>query len=124
MHELSIALSIVEMACGEAESRGGVKIDAVHLQLGQLSGVVKEALLFSYDLACEGTRLEGSRLVIEEIAPVAYCPACRTQRALDSTGRLCCSVCGGLTPEILKGKELEVVALEISDEHATASGRG
>ena len=123
MHELSIALSIVEMAAGEAESRGGVRVNAVYLKLGQLSGVVKEALLFSYDLACVGTRLEGSRLVIEEITPVAYCPACRMERALDSIQRFCCPVCGGLTPEILQGKELEVVALEISDEHATASGR-
>ena len=123
MHELSIALSIVEMANGEAESRGGVRVSAVHLKLGKLSGVVKEALLFSYDLACEGTRLEGSRLVIEEVAPVVYCEACGMERALDSIQHLCCSVCGGLTPEILQGKELEVVALEVSDEHATASGR-
>jgi Zn finger protein HypA/HybF involved in hydrogenase expression len=31
-----------------------------------LSGVAKEALLFSYGLACEGTAAEGSSLVIEE----------------------------------------------------------
>ena len=123
MHELSIALSIVEMAAGEAEGRGGARVTAVHLKLGRLSGVVKESLLFSYDLACEGTPLEGSRLVIEEIAPVAYCPACEAERVLDSVQRFCCPVCGGLTPQILQGKELEVVALEISDEHATAFGR-
>ena len=123
MHELSVALSIVEMASREAESRGGVRVNAVHLKLGQLSGVVKESLLFSYDLACEGTPLEGSHLVIEEIAPVAYCPACETERALDSVQRFCCSVCGALTPELVQGKELEVVALEITDEYAAAFGR-
>ena len=51
MHELSIALSIVELAHEEAERRGGVRINAVHLKLGSLSGVVKEALLFSYDVS-------------------------------------------------------------------------
>jgi hydrogenase nickel incorporation protein HypA/HybF len=112
MHELSIAVSIVEMADEEARRRG-VQIEAVHLKLGALSGVVKEALLFSYDLACEGTALEGSRLVVEEVQTVVYCPACETERRLDSIQRFCCSVCDTPTPEVMQGRELEVVALEI-----------
>ena len=76
MHELSIAMSIVDMAQEEAERRN-VQIDAVHLELGPLSGVVKEALLFSYEVACSGTLLEGSRLVIKEIPIEVYCPAAR-----------------------------------------------
>ena len=50
MHELSIAMSIVEMAEEESERRGGGHIQAVHLRLGLLSGVVKEALLSSYEM--------------------------------------------------------------------------
>src|ERR1700722_12687067 len=66
MHELSIAMSIVDMAQEEAERRN-VQVDAVHLELGALAGVVKEALLFSYTVACDGTLLEGSRLVVKDI---------------------------------------------------------
>jgi hydrogenase nickel incorporation protein HypA/HybF len=66
MHELSIALSIVDMAAEEAEHRGATQVDAVHLRLGRMSGVVAKALLASYDLACESTMLAGSRLLIEE----------------------------------------------------------
>jgi hydrogenase nickel incorporation protein HypA/HybF len=44
MHELSIAMSIVEMAEEEAHLRN-VRVSAVHLKLGMLSGVVKDALL-------------------------------------------------------------------------------
>ena len=65
MHELSIALSIVEGAREEAERHGGGRVAAVHLKLGPLAGVAREALEFSYDLACEGSELEGSRLVVE-----------------------------------------------------------
>ena len=43
MHELSIAMSIVEMAEEEAEQRGA-QVNAVHLKLGALAGVVKGAL--------------------------------------------------------------------------------
>ena len=56
MHELSIAMSIVDMAQEEAERRNAT-VDAVHLELGLLSGVVADALLFSYEIACAGTRL-------------------------------------------------------------------
>ncbi len=66
MHELSIALSIVEGVEEELERQGGGRVCTVHLKLGPLSGVVKDALLFSYDLACEGTKLEGSRLIVVE----------------------------------------------------------
>ena len=113
MHELSIALSMIEMATEEAARRGGVQVNAVHLKLGQLSGVVKEALLFSYDVACEGTPLEGSRLVIEEIPVVVYCPTCRTETTLASLQQFCCGACETPTSEVVRGKELEVVALEI-----------
>ena len=50
MHELSIAMSIVEMAQEEAQQRG-VRVNAVHLKLGAMSGVVKQALLSSYEMA-------------------------------------------------------------------------
>jgi len=66
MHELSIALNIVEIANEELTRHGGERIRAVHILLGPLAGVAKEALLFSFGLACEGTAAEGSHLVIEE----------------------------------------------------------
>ena len=66
MHELSIALSIIEGVTEELQERGAPKLHAVHLQLGNRSGVVRESLLFAYDVACEGTPLAGSRLVIAE----------------------------------------------------------
>jgi hydrogenase nickel incorporation protein HypA/HybF len=113
MHELSIAMSIVEMAQEEAEQRGGVQVSAVHLKLGALSGVVKEALLSAYDIACDDTPLQGSRLVIEEIPVVVFCPSCQARRPLSSVQLFCCAQCGTPSSEVVQGKELEVVALEI-----------
>ena len=113
MHELSIAISIVEVAQEEAEKRGE-KVSAVHLRLGALSGVVKEALLSSYEMACFNTPLEGSQLIIEDVAVIVFCPKCQTQRPLNSVQWFCCSECGTPTPEVVQGKELEVFALEMA----------
>ena len=108
-------MSIIEGASREAMSQGGAQVNAVHLKLGPLSGVVKEALLFSYSLACEGTPLEGSQLLIEELPVVVYCPECEAEKKLDSIQRFCCPTCGALTPDVVSGKELELVAIEITD---------
>jgi hydrogenase nickel incorporation protein HypA/HybF len=115
MHELSIAMSIVEMAQEEAQQRGGVRIEAVHLQLGALSGVVKEALLSSYEMACDDTPLKGSRLVVEEVPVVVFCPTCLARRPVSSVQLFCCAGCGTPSSEIVQGKEIEVVALEIQE---------
>lgn len=106
-------MSMIEMATEEATNRGGVRVNAIHLKLGPLSGVVKEALLFSYDVACHGTLLEGSSLVIEEVPVVVFCSSCQTESTLDSLQQFTCGNCQAPTSQVLHGKELEVVALEI-----------
>jgi hydrogenase nickel incorporation protein HypA/HybF len=113
MHELSIALSILDFAAEEAERQGRRRVVAIHLRLGPLSGVVKDALQSAYDLARETSDLGESELVIEEVPLVAYCPACCTERTLVSAQELCCPACGTPTPEVVRGRELEVFALEI-----------
>src|SRR3982074_2556275 len=114
MHELSIAMSILDMAQEEADLRRGVQVDAIHLKLGPLSGVVKEALLSAYDLAREATPLESCRLLIEEIPIVVYCRNCNAQRHVQSIQLFNCCECSAPVSEIIQGKELQVFALEIS----------
>ena len=114
MHELSIAISLVEIAEEEAKRRG-VRVTAVYLRLGALSGVVKEALLSSFEMACADTPLQGARLVVEEVPVVVYCPDCAEERMLDSVQLFCCASCGRPTGDVRQGKELEVVALEIEE---------
>ena len=120
MHELSIALGIVEGVEEELERHPGARVSAVHLRLGPLSGVVKEALLFSYDLACEGTRLEGSTLAVEETPILLYCHICGEARPATSLQDLSCAVCDTPSAEIRSGSELEVFALELIDEQQPA----
>src|SRR5215471_20254010 len=113
MHELSIAMSIVDAASAEAARRGASRVNAIHLKLGPLSGVVKDALLFSYGVACEGTALAGSRLLIEDVPVVAYCPQCHSHQPIESIQRFACPDCGAPTPDVVQGDELLVTALEI-----------
>lgn len=115
MHELSIAMSIMEMAEEESIQRGGARISAVHLRLGALAGVVKEALLSSYELACEQTDLRGSRLVIEDVPIVVNCPKCLAPRGVNSIQWFVCPECNSPVSDVVHGRELQVFALEIEE---------
>ncbi|MBV8828142.1 MAG: hydrogenase maturation nickel metallochaperone HypA [Acidobacteriaceae bacterium] len=122
MHELSVALSIIEGVEEEMTRHDGARVASVHLRLGPLSGVVKDALLFSYSLACEGTALANSKLEIDDVPVAIYCPACGCEQPAVSLQCLCCSVCGAPSSDIRRGSELELYALELMDEHPTALG--
>lgn len=105
-------MSIVDLAQEEAEQRG-VRVTGVRVKVGALSGVVKEALLSSYEMASFETPLNGSALYVEDVPVLVFCPVCRTQRPIRSLQLVCCAECGTPSSEIVQGKELEVVALEI-----------
>jgi hydrogenase nickel incorporation protein HypA/HybF len=121
MHELSIAMSIVDAVLEEAQQRG-VRVSAVHLRLGALSSVVKDALLFSYEVACQDTPLERSHLIVEDVPVVVFCPRCNQRQTLASVQLFQCPVCGNPTGHIVQGKELEVFALEVEDPTAESNG--
>lgn len=112
MHELSIAVTLIEIAEGEAARIGG-KVTALHVQIGALAGVVKDALLFSYDVASADTALAGTRLIVEEVPVTVYCARCACEYSLASPQPLVCPVCGGGTPDVRRGRELQLQALEI-----------
>jgi len=112
MHELSIAASIVDLAQEEAEKLG-VRITGIHVTLGALCGVVREALEGSYEMVVAGTVLEGSRLIIQEQPVIVYCPKCREPRTLPSIQRFVCPECDSPAGEVIDGKELQVTALEV-----------
>jgi hydrogenase nickel incorporation protein HypA/HybF len=119
MHELSIALELVDVALAEARRLGDVRVVAVHLRAGPLSGVVPDALRFSFDIAAAGTAIEGARLEIEHDEVTVWCATCAEPRALANVQHRRCPVCDQATPDLLSGDALELTALEIAD-HASA----
>jgi hydrogenase nickel incorporation protein HypA/HybF len=115
MHELSIAISLIELAEEEAARRGSVQVSAIHLKLGKLSGVVKEPLLSAFELAVAGTALEGATLLIEEVPIIIYCPQCDARRPVNSLQWFSCPDCGTLATDVAQGRELQIAALEITE---------
>ncbi|MDB5386620.1 MAG: hydrogenase expression/synthesis, HypA [Planctomycetaceae bacterium] len=113
MHELSIALSILDIVEEEAERLGATRVTAVHLKIGLLSGIVPEALQSAFDLIKEGTSFAAAQLVIQELPIIINCPTCAAERPIESIQNFICQTCSTPCNDVVSGRQLEVSALEI-----------
>lgn len=111
MHELSIAQSIADIVLEQMKVHGLAKVEAIHLRVGALRGVVMESLDFGFSFVTQGTPLEGSVLRAEEIPLRGRCLACGQEFPMDSWLSECPS-CHEVQVEIISGKELEVDGIE------------
>lgn len=115
MHELSVAIHLIDLAREEADRRQ-VHVAALWLKVGPLSGVVREALVSAYEIARQGTPLADARLEFEETPVWIRCDRCGGRRRTLSECDLRCEHCRGSAAEILSGRELELVALEVETD--------
>jgi len=113
MHELSIAYSLVEVASQSAQEAGATRVLSVTLRLGALSGVVRGALEFGYEVATADTLLAGSTLIVRELPVLVYCMECAQDVELASVQRFFCPLCNTPTGDIRQGRELEIDSIEI-----------
>lgn len=116
MHEMSIAMAVVGQVEEAAEAAGASAVTAVRLQVGELAGVVPDALAFCFELACAGTVLEGAGLVTETVAARARCGACDRAWPTGMPPELCCSGCARATDvELIAGRELRILSVDWED---------
>ncbi len=120
MHELSIAMQIVESVTEAVRDQGDARVLGVNLRVGAMSGVIPDALRFAWDQAISGSRVEGAALHIEEVSAAVWCPACEAEVEIPGF-RMKCPVCGGPTPRLVRGKELDLLSLELSDDDSEST---
>ncbi len=111
MHEMSLALNIVELAEAESRAAGGRRIRRVEVEVGALAGVMAEALRFCFAAACRHTLAEGAELEIITVAGEGECASCRRTAVMEEPFSLCSFCQGVLRP--LKGQELRLAAIVV-----------
>ena len=114
MHELSIAVGIVDAVLAETELRGLDSVTCGYVRLGALSGVDHDALQFSFPMACEGTALAGARLEIENVPVLISCDVCGAD-APAAPQQQECPRCGASATRIVQGREIELRAFEAAE---------
>jgi hydrogenase nickel incorporation protein HypA/HybF len=112
MHELSIALSIVDLAEEEARKANAVTISKVEVEIGTMAGIDTNALLFAWDSVVQGTMAQQSALVIHTIDAEAHCLECGKDFPAEHFF-VQCPHCSSYRYQITKGKELRISSLMV-----------
>lgn len=120
MHELSIAHAVVSTVL-EALPTPETRVLQVRLRIGELSGIVPQALEFAYDVAAQGTALADAALVIERSPVVIDCPTCGAQ-TLPGTHDFRCPACAVPCGNVVGGKELEILDITLDEPSPVGAG--
>ena len=120
MHELTIATSLVEIACAQAERVGAARVAEINIRMGQLTGIAR-SLYFCFGSATRGTLCEGATLHIEEVPLKVMCNHCDEVKTPTALYSFRCPDCGMPTPQVVSGREMEVISLGlVPPDDATA----
>ena len=110
MHELAIVEDVIDTVTERLPDK---KITSIRLEIGELSGVVADALLFSFGLATEGTNLAGATLEISSIPGRCRCRSCGSEFSPERPPFLLCP-CGSADAVVLAGNELKIASVKVA----------
>jgi hydrogenase nickel incorporation protein HypA/HybF len=118
MHEVGLAAEIYRIARDAAEARGGGRLEAVTVVVGDLAAVEPDLLDFAWSAVIDGGPDEGAQLVIDWRRARQHCAFCGdvAERAAGTWLRLCPGC--GEPLAVIGGDELEVRRVEFLEKTA------
>mgnify|MGYP000060590414 CR=1 FL=1 len=114
MHELSIVMSIIDIATKQLENASATTIEEIELEIGALSGVEENSFEFAWKQAIKNTPLQNAVRIIHKPEGIATCLDCMIDFSIQQLYDAC-PVCGGHFLNIKKGKELKVKSLVVKE---------
>jgi hydrogenase nickel incorporation protein HypA/HybF len=113
MHELSLTEGIVRILDEQAVQHGFARVKTVWLEIGELSSVEPEALLFCFDAVAKGSPVAaGARVEIVPVPGQAWCMDCSATVPLSHRADPC-PKCDGFNVVVTAGEEMRVKELEV-----------
>ena len=113
MHEVSMMQNTLDIAIAQALKNGAKKIDLLTMNVGELSGVIPEALEFAFEVLIQDTIVENAQLEINSIPVVCFCQKCDRNFQPDNYIYQC-QQCQQISTNIIQGRELELASLVVS----------
>ena len=112
MHEQSIVESLLALALENAEKAKATKILRIYLVVGELSGVIEEAVNFYFSFLCKDTIAEDASIFFMSMPAQLRCRNCNTDFSPERNDYHCPN-CKEQEVEIIGGRELYIDSMEI-----------
>ena len=113
MHEMSIAVNILDIVNLELAKNNASRLKSIKLKIGAMAAVEPESLIFCFDAITDGTNIAGVKLNIEEIPVRGRCKSCLREFELDRYFSTPCPDCGKASSELISGRELDIISMEV-----------
>jgi hydrogenase nickel incorporation protein HypA/HybF len=114
VHEVSVALAMVDELRKIAKDNGAKRIVNVKLKIGRMSGIVTDSLKFAFDaVKLEHPFLASAEIAIEEIPLVYKCNECGRSFDTDNMYFPSCPDCDSYNLTLLSGEEQHIENVEI-----------
>lgn len=112
MHEMSIALSILEIVKNEAQKAKSQKVTEIVMDIGSLSGVEVEALKFAMKACLTEDIVANCKVKIHTIAAYSACNECFKEFECKNLFSVC-PHCGSYSSKLIKGQEMQVKSIVV-----------
>ena len=114
MHEFALTQRLVQIV--DEHAQGAVTVLRIMIEIGDISGVVAEAVEFCFDVCAQGTKAEGAELVIKRIAGRGWCGNCENESSMQNLISGCPQCQSVLTPRFgMEMKLCELIVCELSE---------
>ncbi len=112
MHEMSIALNIIDIVLEAAKQERAQRINSIQVEIGAMAGVIPEALTFCFSEAQKNTLAAGAQIDFVITPATAFCAAC--QHTFPAFERAVpCPRCGDMVVQMNGGTALKVKKINI-----------
>jgi len=114
VHEVSIALGMVEELSRIARENNATKITLVTLKVGKMSGIVIDSLTFAFDaIKLEHPLLSSAKIMINEVPMIYQCNDCGNNFETDDIYFPSCTKCTSYNLKRVSGEEQHIESVEV-----------
>ncbi len=112
MHEMSIVQGLIAIIKEEMAKNRATRLRAIKVQIGEMSGILPDALKTCFEIVKAGNDMNGAVLNMDISPLMGYCRKCNKEFKIIEYN-FSCLECNSSEIDIISGREMSIVEIEV-----------
>jgi hydrogenase nickel incorporation protein HypA/HybF len=109
---MSIVQGLIAIVKKEMDKSGAARLRSVRVKIGEMSGILPDALNTAFEILTAGNEMNGAELNMDIAPLMGYCRKCNKEfKIIDY--RFSCPDCGESEIDIVSGREMSIIEIEV-----------